>query len=312
MFGVPSVCGTQSRLSCGSGRSSSAPLTAGSLSFLSLALIVAMLPPRRISAERRHASLNAAVLCEAPREEPFAVERAVRVVGLVHLGHQPHVDRLARLVDALVERAAGSRRPRRGRSRAARSPRGCRSSARSRCAASAARPPARRSGTCTRWAAFQYVKKPNTAGFLPTSSLNLSTEFEPVRPGEHLPGRRPEHLSLRRRGEHREQDEERAADERIAGTFSGTGRAVKRDTGLSMRRATREGTALIAAGCLPFAVGALVSRDGAALDAAVPVPDVDRAAVPAVRRDARVRLGRARRLRLSRLQRVLGASWRSR
>src|SRR3954464_13112381 len=31
-----------------------------------------------------------------------------------------------------------------------------------------------------------------------------------------------------------------------------------------MRAATREGTALIAAGCLPFAVGALVSRDGAA------------------------------------------------
>src|SRR3954453_11867704 len=31
-----------------------------------------------------------------------------------------------------------------------------------------------------------------------------------------------------------------------------------------MRAATREGTGLIAAGCVPFAVGALVSRDGAA------------------------------------------------
>src|SRR3954449_12223300 len=30
-----------------------------------------------------------------------------------------------------------------------------------------------------------------------------------------------------------------------------------------MRSATREGVGLLAAGCLPFAVGALVSRDGA-------------------------------------------------
>ena len=35
--------------------------------------------------------------------------------------------------------------------------------------------------------AFQYVKKPNTAGRLPTSSLNFSTEFEPVRPVNTLP-----------------------------------------------------------------------------------------------------------------------------
>ena len=70
MFGVPSVCGTHSRLSCGCGRSSSAPLTAGSLSRSSFALMVASDPPRRISAERRHASLKAAVLCDAPREEP--------------------------------------------------------------------------------------------------------------------------------------------------------------------------------------------------------------------------------------------------
>ena len=28
-------------------------------------------PPRRIRAERRHASLKADVLCDAPREEPF-------------------------------------------------------------------------------------------------------------------------------------------------------------------------------------------------------------------------------------------------
>ena len=34
---------------------------------------------------------------------------------------------------------------------------------------------------------FQYVKKPNTAGRLPTSSLNFSTEFEPVRPVNTLP-----------------------------------------------------------------------------------------------------------------------------
>jgi hypothetical protein len=37
-----------------------------------------------------------------------------------------------------------------------------------------------------------------------------------------------------------------------------------------MRASTREGTALIAAGCLPFAVGALVSRDGAGIWPACP------------------------------------------
>ena len=72
MFGEPSVCGTHSIESCGRGNSSStpAPRTAGSLSALSLALIVATGPPRRISVERRHASLNALVLCDGPRDVP--------------------------------------------------------------------------------------------------------------------------------------------------------------------------------------------------------------------------------------------------
>ncbi len=61
-----------------------------------------------------------------------------------------------------------------------------------------------------------------------------------------------------------------------------------------MTDARREGTLLLAIGCVPFAVGAVVSRDGITLMPPCPFRTLTGLAVPAVRRDARVRLGRAR------------------
>ena len=103
MSGVPRVWGTQAIATCGRGSSSALVSTGGRWSRRSFASISATGPPRRISVERRQACLNAVVECDAAARAPGAVERRVAVVGLVHLGHQPHVGRLAVLGDAAVE-----------------------------------------------------------------------------------------------------------------------------------------------------------------------------------------------------------------
>src|SRR3954470_23077010 len=105
MGGEPSVCGTHISTTCGWGSSGPrAPCTGGSPSPRSPASMAATGPPRRISAERRQALGDRGRGVARAARAAAAVEGAVAVVGLVHLGEQAHVDRRALLGDAAVER----------------------------------------------------------------------------------------------------------------------------------------------------------------------------------------------------------------